>query len=249
MPSQGVLFIATGEKYIRSAIQSAISIRKYCPDLPIHLFANWKELGFHFEPDPYPFYSVEEVKNPHRRSKVDYMQHTPFDYTLFLDTDTAFNADIRDMFRLLERFDIAATHAHRRKAPVRVQPWRIQIPPAFPQYNAGVLLFRKTEAVMQLMKDWSQAFREAGFPQDQITLRELLWLSDLRIATLPPEYNVRFLKYHYLWDKTEASTQIFHLRKYHDGPLWLYRAFVRFVRKIFSDLGIDIRAWVPKKNE
>ena len=236
--THGVLYIATGAKYIRAAIHSAETVRKHCPGLQAHLFADWQNHGFDFRESPSPFTSVEAIPEPHRRSKVDYMARTPFDRTLFLDTDTAIHADVRGMFQVLDRFDIALAHAHKRNARARLRSWRTALPTAFPQYNSGVILFRRTPAVLAVLEDWRRYFREAGFSQDQMTLRELLWLSDLRIATLPPEYNVRFLKYHLLWSKGEAVTQIFHSRRYHDGPFWIVGKWARSLRKPLARLGL-----------
>lgn len=223
----GILYIAAGEKYIRAAMRSAESVNKHCPGLATHLYADWPSHGFDFAASPYPFTSVGTIDGPHRRSKVDYLPRTPFERTLYLDTDTALNADVRGMFDVLDRFDIALNHAHRRNTGARLKPWRVSLPQAFPQYNGGVILYRRNAAVIAFLEEWQRQYHAAKFGQDQITLRELLWLSDLRMATLPPEYNVRFMKYHFLWFKSEATTQIFHRRLYHEGRLWLLHKWLR----------------------
>jgi len=238
--TQGILYIATGEKYIRAAIHSAKTVRIYCPELPIHLYSDWQNFSFNFEISTSPFSSIEKILDPHRRSKVDYLSKTPFDQTLYLDTDTVLNSDISDMFRTLERFDIAIAHAHRRNDATRLGTWRIDLPQAFPQYNSGVFLYCKTPAVLRFLEEWSSSFKEAGFRQDQMTLRELLWLSDLRMATLPPEYNVRYMKYHYLWSKPEATTKIFHLQRLHSGWFWwIARPWYRRALKLLKKLGVN----------
>jgi Nucleotide-diphospho-sugar transferase len=217
--TDGVLFVATGRRYIDAGMRAAATVRRHSPDLGVHLFADWRSQGYDFDRDAGPFTSVAEVENPHRRSKIDYLTQTPFDRTLYLDTDTSVRTDITEMFEILDRFDIALCHAHRRNAPNRTKPWRIPLPAAFPQFNTGVLLYRGTAEVIAFLESWRDAFREARFPQDQVTMRELLWLSDLRVATLPPEYNVRFIKYHYLWTKSEATTKILHLQRYHQSRM------------------------------
>jgi hypothetical protein len=231
MESCGILFVATGKKYINAAIRAAKSVQKHCPEMPVHLYANWQDYDYRFDLSPFPFTSTGKIEEPHRRSKIDYLSRTPFDRTLYLDTDTALNADIRELFQLLDRFDVALGHAHRRNSAARTKSWRLELPQAYPQFNSGVLVYKKTPQVLQLLQDWAICFKEAGFPQDQVTLRELLWLSDLRIATLPPEYNVRFMKYHYLWSKSEAVTKIFHLRKYHGGS---FRFLKTWLKKIIA---------------
>ena len=124
--SDGVLYIATGRKFIRAAMHSATSVRRHCPGLPIHPHADWQRHGFDFATSPYPFTSVETIERPHRRSKVDLMARTPFARTLFLDADTEVNEDVRGLFQVLDRFDLALTHAHLRNAAVRLRPWRIE---------------------------------------------------------------------------------------------------------------------------
>ena len=91
--TQGIVYIATGPKYIRAAVHSATTVRHYCPGLPTHLFADWRSHGFDFGTSPAPFASVEEIDRPHRRSKVDYLARTPFDRTLYLDGSTADRID------------------------------------------------------------------------------------------------------------------------------------------------------------
>ena len=104
-------------------------------------------------------------------------------------------------------------------------------------------MYRNTQEVIQFLEDWSHYFKEAGFEQDQMTLRELLWLSDLRMATLPPEYNVRYIKYHYLWSKSEATTKIFHLQRFHIGWFWWFtRPWYRRTLKFLNRLGINLPA-------
>lgn len=233
MESTGVLFVTTGKKYIKAAVRAAKTVRAFSPGLPIHLFANYQDYQFDFYQSTSPFTTVETIDNPHRRSKIDYLVHTPYDRTLYLDTDTALNSDTSKVFQILDRFDVALCHAHRRNEPVRIQKWLTDLPDAFPQFNSGVFLYKKSPEVVNLLETWSSSFREAGFPQDQVTLRELLWMSDLRIATLPPEYNMRFMKYHYFWSKSEATTKIFHLRRFHGGRLWFV---MRLAKKLLRPL-------------
>jgi len=136
-----------------------------------------------------------------------------------MDSDTTVAQDITGVFDVLERFDIAAIHAMHRNGDRATEFWKKEIPNAYPHFNGGIILYRNTPKVLQLLQNWSVAFAEMGSQHDQSTLRELLWDSDLRVATLPPEYNVRYLKYKYLWTKSEAVPMIYHLKQYHTG--WL----------------------------
>jgi sulfur relay (sulfurtransferase) DsrF/TusC family protein len=204
----GVLFVATGA-YALAAHEAAASIRKHSPDLGIQLFTDCLDI-----PDGI-YDHIAPITNPHMRSKVDFISQSRFERTLYLDTDIRIVEDISEMFSLLDRFDIAVAHAHLRNHSSTSQLWRCEIPDSFPQMNGGIILFRNSPQVMQLLGDWSTAYKEAGFKKDQVTLRELLWLSDLRIATLPPEYNIRYPKYLKVWKQHEARPRILHYARFH----------------------------------
>ena len=214
--TDGILYITYGSKYVQAAIRSARTARKHSPGILIHMFVDQKcyeEFGL--AEDPSPFSSVGVIENPHRRSKVDYISRTPFDRTLYLDSDTSIAQDISGVFDVLGRFDLAATNAQRRNGSRANEFWTKPIPSAYPHFNGGVILYRNSPKVLDLLRQWSVAFEESGSEHDQATLRELIWDSNLRIATLPPEYNVRYLKYKFLWSKSEAVPMIYHLKIYH----------------------------------
>ena len=195
------------------------------------IFSDWKSYNFGFDISPYPFTSFSLIEDPHFRSKVDYLSRTPFDRTLYLDTDTVIFNRIVEIFGILDRFDVGLTHAHHRNSKDRLMHWETEIPNAFPEFNSGVVLYRKTDSVISFFESWSSSYKKAGFRHDQTTLRELLWLSDLRIATLPPEYNLRFLKYYFLWSKSEAVPKIFHLKQLHMvWKHWFYKKIINQIR-------------------
>ncbi|MCT4553586.1 MAG: hypothetical protein N4A53_02775 [Pelagimonas sp.] len=210
--TRGVVFITAGETYTLDACDAARSVREMCPGLEIDLFTDL--------PDIVPqgvFDQLHKIDNPHRRSKVDCLPLSRFEETLYLDSDIRVVADLSSMFDILKRFDFAAAHAHARNRSQTNAVWRHEIPDAFPQLNGGVLLFRKNAGVMKLLADWSASFSEAGFAKDQVTLRELVWLSDLRIFILTPEYNIRYAKYLKVWDKSEAVPKILHFKKFNSA--------------------------------
>lgn len=228
---QGVLYIATGREHIEAALRSAESVRHKNPDLPIHLFADWQQQKFKLNINPGPLTSWENIDNPHRRSKVDHMINTPYNKTLYLDTDTRVLCKLDDLFDLLERFDIALSHAHNREIPEKQKKVKISVPNSFPQFNSGVFLYNKNPRTSKVFKQWQKWFYETKLQTDQNTLREVLWASDLRIATLPPEYNVRFIKYLFIWSKQEAQPKILHLRHYRQGMLRHVKRLRRIILK------------------
>jgi hypothetical protein len=207
-----VIYIAVGAAFGRAASASARSIRRIHPDLPIALFADAAAQDDARVRDC--FDRVLPIANPHRRSKVDYLGDSPFARTLYLDADTRVVAPIGDVFDVLERFDVALSHAHARNRERTNQVWRQELPASFPQFNGGVIAYRDSPEVKRFLTDWRESFHAAGFRKDQVTLRELLWSSSLRIATLPPEYNLRRPAYLAFWRRREAAPRILHLKSF-----------------------------------
>jgi len=226
-PVCGVNYICTGAVFTKAGVNSARSVRKHSPNLLIDIYTD--------SPSEIPdglFDMVHLIADPHRRSKVDYIAKTRFDRSLYLDTDTRVVTDISDMLDLLDRFDLAIAHAHNKKG--NLEGWRCPIPDSFPQLNGGVIVYRRTPAVMNMLSDWQAAFHTAGFNKDQVTLRELLWMSDLRIYILPPEYNVRNAKYIKVWTPNEAEPKILHFPSFHHevGIVQGLRGWRRQLRKL-----------------
>lgn len=159
------------------------------------------------------------------------MSKTPFESTLYLDSDTMIVDDISELFGLLDRFDIAIAHAHKRNFHLTAEQWRENLPPSFPQFNSGVILYKKSLQVSAFLANWRDSFHTAKIKKDQVTLRELIWLSDLRIATLPPEYNIRYQKYIRTWSPAEASPKILHMAKFHKTKL---QSLLELKHRLFS---------------
>jgi len=214
----GILYIATGQKYARAALRSAASVARVADGLPCHLFTD--EVGLRLaEALSLPNTTSGLIESPHRRSKIDYLKASPFEKTLYLDSDTLVVGEIRDTFTLLDRFDLALAHAHARNRMATNARWRTGVPRSFPQFNGGVIAYRKCGNVEEFLDAWQHAYHTAGFRKDQVTLRELLWESELAIATLPPEYNIRYVRQLIAWRRKEAVPRVLHLAALHGGAV------------------------------
>jgi len=197
-PSRGIIYIVTGQKFVEEACRSAASVKKCMPDIPITLFSNISIESDLFEqgvPIVNPTHGPED--------KILNIEKSPYQETLYLDSDTHMVDDSREVFSLLGRFDLAAVHA-----PYRAQYKVSEVPDCFPEFNTGVLLFRKSQQMEWLFERWVQIYREDGgksinwlFPgganlyrnaiPNQPSFRRAIYESGLKIATLPPEYNCR----------------------------------------------------------
>lgn len=204
----GVLYIAVGKEFVDMALDSAKSVKHFCPDLHIHLFSDRKIIN-----NPC-IDTCEIIDDGHRRSKVDYISRSPFQRTLFLDADTKVVNCILPLFQLLDDFDIGLTHAHLRYSYQTNRSWNESIPYSFPQLNSGVILFKNSSNAIDLLLDWKTQFHLQTFKKDQVTLRELIWKSNARLIILPNEFNNRFKKYEYFWEESNSKPRIMHYNEY-----------------------------------
>ncbi|AYD01631.1 hypothetical protein [Neorhizobium sp. NCHU2750] len=219
----GIIYIAFGKRYVDEAIFSARSAKAFT-SLPICIFSDIKTGEDCFD--------EEIIISPeHKRAKVDFLSRSPYERTLYLDSDTEIKSDITDVFDILDRFDIAAAQDHCRKT----SRWSLKIPAyaavpyAFPEYNGGVILYRKGPALSAFLDEWRRCFyenRENTNGQDQASFRISLWNSDLKLHTLPAEFNIRNERLRLsLFDKakepgneTLLKPRIFHWHRLNEKP-------------------------------
>lgn len=195
--SLGVIYIATGQKYIKEACTSAASFKKNMPNISITGFFDKSVKSVYFDN------IVLINKSDGKKNKVFYMSKSPYYYSLFMDTDTYVCDNVSDLFSLLDKVDIAVAHAPYRET-VRVDG----VPDSFPEFNTGVILFKKSLQITSFLENWIAIYeqnlkreikwlnpnsqKEELMNRDQPSFREALYNSDLRVATLTPEYNCRF---------------------------------------------------------
>jgi len=185
--SRGVVYVASGPRYVDEAVRSAASLKRAMPDLPALLFTD--------QPDPGAtvFDRIEPPAGA-RRSYIDTilpLLASPFERTLFLDSDTLVCGPLGDLFQVLDRFDLAVSHdSWRGPDPLGV------CPDAFAELNTGVLLYRRTPAMERLIRRWHDRYEAivaaaggAPAPNDQRAFRAELYASGVPFYVLPVEYN------------------------------------------------------------
>lgn len=183
--STGVIYIAMGDEFVAEARVSARSLRSSMPDVPVCIITDE-------EMDLPEFDEELVVDDPHYsfEDKVENMALSPYDKTVYLDTDVYVEDDISDLFELVDVFHIAVAHNGAGRNDRR-ETYTIEgVPDSFPEYNTGVVAF-DTDEMAEFTPDWKDAHR-ADHPHDQPSFRYALYHSDLRIATLPPEFNCLF---------------------------------------------------------
>jgi hypothetical protein len=182
--SRGVVHVAYGARFVAEATVSARSVRATNPSLSLSLITDTP-------PAEAVWDDVQLVPNDGRGGSAMKLQmhRAPWAQSLFLDTDTLVVGDLAPVFTLLERFDLAGVQhsgGHHYALP--------GLPVTFPEFNSGVLAWRRTDAVLSFFSRWNERYDEyrdqQGRTWDQKSLRMALYESGLRLAALPHAYNL-----------------------------------------------------------
>jgi serine O-acetyltransferase len=192
---EGILYSASGDSYVAEALRSARSSLRH-NSLPHLVFASADvddgAAGVsiaRFEPSANPY--VDKIAN---------MRRSPFERTLYLDSDTFVVDEIAHVLRLLDRYDMAAAYAPAYRG--LADP---EVPPAFYEFNTGVLAWRASERMAAFMRSWEETYvawlsgepfpgagkASRGRRADQPAFRRCAWEHDVRLFVLAPEYNFR----------------------------------------------------------
>jgi hypothetical protein len=196
-PSKGVLYIATGKKWLDEAEYSVASLKRHMPNVQTALVTDTPLENTQFD-QVIVVPKCEYVW----RFKIEHMKSSPFDYTVFLDTDTYVVQDFSELFEMLTHFDMGMVweNAQVHNKPLHVHP---HMPDYFFGFNTGVLAFRKTEGVVQFIDRWLQRLEEYKRTEpgnspllvhDQPAFHEVLLASPIRFLVLPNSYNFNVWK-------------------------------------------------------
>lgn len=181
--SRGILYIATGDEFIQEAIQSAKQADTVV-DVPIAIITN-REIDN-------PIFDQVIVDSNPQYSYLDKprgFQKSPFDKTLFLDTDTYIISPIDELFDLLDCFDMAAT-VDPNEASLRMRDLQYfdTVPESVPEYNTGVVAFSNNPKVSAFVDSWIRNYSESQHT-DQPSFRKALHTSSVKFTALSPVYN------------------------------------------------------------
>ncbi|MEY8330342.1 hypothetical protein AALB81_13615 [Lachnospiraceae bacterium 48-33] len=186
---EGIFYIASGEKYYSEAMQAIRRTKKVMPNLPIALCTDWnletnnKEIDYMMKLNEPSYNFNDKVKN--------YI-NSPFDRTIFLDTDTYLVDSVEPIFKILDRFDIVSSHAPIEEDEI------IDLPDAFAEMNSGVIAYKKNNKVNRMFEKYMENYLECfryytqkynDVPPDQPSFRYAIYNSDVQFCFLPHEYN------------------------------------------------------------
>ncbi len=199
--SRGFLYTAFGAKYVAEARISARSVKRADPDAKICVVTDQA-----MQPDaefdivlPITAAATNEtyaaLDSGAYYRKIEQFARSPFDRTIYLDSDTYVTAPLTEVFDLLERYDLLVTPDGNAEVNYRFEQTEApftSIPKAFGAFNTGVFAFRKSDAALGFLRRWQQN-HEAHVRQhttnDQPGFRLSLYQSDVRYHVLPVTYN------------------------------------------------------------
>ena len=175
--NKGIIYIVVGQRrFLEECIFSVTSLKKVCPDIPVTLFTDNTDVPSTYFDD---IKLVKEDINPFK-IKVKYMYQSPYEYTLFLDSDTEIRQPIYELFELLNDNDLALAHVlhiDRSHFPTRLIGY---VTPSH-AYNTGVILYKKSEQLEKLFIKWLELVMEqdgstmsADYKSDQHYFNKLI---------------------------------------------------------------------------
>ena len=187
-------------RYVIESEKSCQSFKQYIKDVDAILYCDDEHYqSVNFDHVYYAKFVVPDQlqsrmhKNGQMLVKHQAMLETQYDLNLVLGSDTyALSSQVNSIFELLDKFDVAVAHA-----PYRIVSMSdsdsIPVPESYPEFNCDVIAYRKNDRVLKLIEQWQDYYRKDNFghPHDQGTFRYLIYNSDLRVATLAPEFNYR----------------------------------------------------------
>ena len=196
----GAIYIITQDsRYTQLLLNSAASLKRVMPDLPITVFSQFPIESPNFE-------RVVRVEGSEDGfyDKTVFFQQTPYERTLFVDADIYFVEPVSELFSILDHFDFAATHEEYLNTDWWNRYPRPDIPASFPEFNTGILAYKRSPRMDSLLKDWSSLYKSfiAAHPgekiNDQPFFRAAVYSNEARFATLTREYNCKFRGQGYL---------------------------------------------------
>lgn len=209
--SRGIVYLAVGERFVAEAAVSSRSMRRHL-NLPCTIFTNFPDNATRTD----CFDQVVAINPSGRRAhrdKLIAMRDSPYDETLFLDTDTFIGSPLDDCWKLLEQFDIAFSGD---RGSVDRFPAETGVPDSFKEPNLGVVFYRRSYEMNCLFNESLKIYDkfsniDVNFFNDQTPFRIALYYSNLRYSILTDEDNCRFTNY----GKLNGKCRVLHGRLKH----------------------------------
>ncbi len=203
MTERGVIYICWGAPAVADAQKSMASLWKHAPDMPVFMVGD-AEATAHFAGKPLvtayhldidPFRAKEFLAG---LVKPRLAALTPFEWSLYVDADTEFQASPDVAFGMLERWDLVVAETETRSllnsiAGRKETQWTAQWlgTPHLAYHNSGMLIWRRNAATARLFELWSEEWKRFQNWDEQVALLRALLRSEALYLTVPHTWNCR----------------------------------------------------------
>jgi len=158
------------------------------PDINISLIAD-------YEPTAGVFDNIEIIEEPEYNfiDKISHLDWSPYDETLYLDSDIYVHKPIPEVFDSLERFDMSVSlDAHQQS----VIPNKNYDAPGIygeytpvPEFNTGLIAYKNNSKVQNCLDIWEQSYDSTTHWAGQPSYIPGFYNSNVRVCPLPRRYN------------------------------------------------------------
>lgn len=193
----GYLLAADGPKYLKEAIINAKLLRKHSK-YAIALAVSEEDIIIEEKGLFDHILFIQDSRKKKFAFKVLAMMKSPFERTMYLDTDALVIKSIDHIFEALDRFEIGVTiepSCHTLINGTFQQYYRDVVP----EWNSGVLLFKRSDSVKKLFAIWYSkllyGIEHYNQSADMPYLREAyLEMPEINYFVLPNNYNLHGLR-------------------------------------------------------
>ena len=183
----GVVYVATGERFVASAIESIKSLRIHEPEVDIELFTDKDIKEFQFAN-----LNIRIIINPefNWNDKITAIAETSFAKAIYIDVDTyVVRPFVKEIFAELDNSDLIV----RSGMSFNFKGESELVTPLISQFNTGVIGFNSSK-FSDIALEWASLramYSESKFPGsgDQPSFRLAVANSRLRIRELPSDFN------------------------------------------------------------
>jgi hypothetical protein len=198
MTELGCIYVAFGRPYLIQALHSVRTLRAASPSIPVCILTNVVR-------DPPPQFRtwdastdvwlyVDAPDKDNRLYKTDLPRYTPFQKTLYLDSDTEILSDITGMFRFLDYWDVALHLKAEGQSRKKLKGKQVVLDgkesvAEIPHWNGGVVAFKAGPKSEEFFSLWNHYYQTGGIQYDQVALVEAAFRSSCRLLSLDGRWN------------------------------------------------------------
>ncbi len=191
MISKGFLYVAGGLRYIQET-ELALKQLANITNLPICVIID-EEFDLSFKHPNILIKKINNLKEFRYSSKIIGLQHSPFEQTIYMDSDTYAVENIDHLFKLFDLVDLFLPYEPNAKSHDYTDDFSNLVP----ELNSGVIGIKRNSKTDKFLQDWLQALQLNSYNTtlDMPYMRQayIQNITDLSIHVLPERYNMHGL--------------------------------------------------------